>query len=125
MSHAFEVIKLFGDSFLVKGTDTFGNEGNAKLHSPSWAAVLRARRQEQAQEAFDAGVREFFQPLLNLAQEQEKEDLTTVTIFEDSPGVRGMSIKLDDDGVVLNLLDQERGELLVWIDDHTLGAVEE
>jgi len=124
-SYSFEVTKLIGDNFLVRGTDINGATGHAKLQSHSWAAVLRGRRQATAQEAFDAGVKEFFQPLLALSEEQEKADLTTVTIVEDSPGIRGQSIKLDDDGVILRLLDEERGDLLVWVDDHTLGAIEE
>jgi hypothetical protein len=125
MSHAFAVTKLIGDNFLVKGTDDAGTTGTAQLHSPSWAAVLRARRQAVEQEAFDIGVRAFFQPLISLTEEQEPKDLSTVTIVEDSPGIKGQSIKLDTDGVLLRLLDEERGDLLVWIDEHTLGAVEE
>jgi hypothetical protein len=127
-SFDFTVTKLIGSNFLVKGQDVNGNEGQVKLTSESWAAVLHARRSIEAQDMFDAAVREFFQPLTNAADKARGKDVKdwgTVTIFEDSPGIKGQGIELDDDGVLLRILDEERGDLLVWIDEHTLGAIEE
>jgi hypothetical protein len=126
-SFSFEITKLIGDNFLVKGTDTFGNEGQTLLTSPRWAAVLRGQRQAKAQEAFDNGVKEFFQPFITLIEEHEDKstDWSTITVVAPTIGIPGQKVDLDDAGVLLNILSQERGDLLIWVDAHTLSAIEE
>jgi hypothetical protein len=126
-SYSFEITRFKGAVFAVKGTDIEGNTGKAVLYSPTWAAVLEARKQAQAQETFDLAVREFFAPVTAAADAAAKQglDFRTVTVVEESPGVVRQAITLDREGEILNILDQERGDLLLWLDEHTLGAIEE
>ena len=124
---SFDITRFKGGVFSVKGTDIEGNEGKAVLYSPTWAAVLEARKQAQAQETFDLAVREFFAPITDAVDAANKQgkDFSSVTIVEEEPGVVRQAIALDREGEILNILDQERGDLVLWLDDHTLGAIEE
>lgn len=126
-SYSFEITRFKGAVFAVRGTDIEGNTGKAVLYSPTWAAVLEARKQTLAQETFDLAVREFFAPITDAVDAAAKQgkDFSSVTIVEEEPGVVRQAIALEREGEILNILDQERGDLVLWLDDHTLGAIEE
>jgi len=117
---SFTVTPLLGANFLVSGTDQAGTHGQTVLHSPAWAAVLLARKQQELDVKFDEKVREFFAPITEMIEEFEQDEkdtfeLTHVVLSEGADAKPAEVIHLDPSGIVLNLIDRGRYDELVWV----------
>jgi hypothetical protein len=123
----FTVTRLFGDEFLVEGTDTNGVQSKVKLQSTPWAAVLEYRNVVAAQGEFDKEIDAFYGPLIEAKNRLFPADdkFSHVVLKEGVQGEESEGVDLDRAGVLLNLIDQGREDLLIWTGEHELGAVKE
>ena len=119
----FEVTPLQDGRTLVEGTDVKGNQGSTVLWSPSWAAVVQARKQQAAVVEFDTAVSAFFAPLTNIVDklndDNTEDDFSVVTFGDDVEGQQSEPIHLDKDGLVLRILAEGDSDLLRWVGQGT------
>lgn len=120
----FTVTPLEFDRYKVVGTDDDGNYGETMLVSHSWAAVEHMRKHEIADGIFDEAVREHFAPLVDAANKAKDilaspiDEFRRVGFVVPVEGVDAEDIDLtDEEGIILNILDKGRGDLLLWIKD--------
>lgn len=123
----FTTTKLVGSRVLVKGTDVFGVEGQTILDSTQWDEVNAHREFDQAADAFDAAVTEFFAPILEAAEKMNRKveatpDPVSYVVLHEAveavPGQPGQLVKLNHDSIVLRLIEQNAATArLVWVGD--------
>jgi len=124
---SFTIIKLAGDRALVKGRDAAGTYGQQILDAAEWNDFNAHTKHNDAHEAFDAAVEEFFAPL-NAAVDALKETakpkhdpLFFVTVQEKSEAVAGTDevlVRLSHDSAVLRLIEQDADtQRLLWVND--------
>lgn len=125
----FTVTPLMNEEFLVEGTDSRGTDNSMVLHSPAWAAVVYARGLVEATGVFNTAVREMFKTVTDAADKAKAnlaslkgEDYNTVTMTEGADAVLGETIALDPDGVLLNILDQGKSDILRWVGDRLVAT---
>lgn len=119
---AFTVTKLVNAGYLVEGTDTTGKDGSVVLESPTWDYITTVKAHAEAGEAFDEATKAFFAPIVEAAElakaiAHPHQDVSTYTITEQVEGVRGESLELDSNGILLNLIDQGKEDQLRWVND--------
>jgi hypothetical protein len=130
---SFTTIKLAGDRTLVKGRDAAGTYGQQILDAAEWNEFSARNKHDEAHEAFDAAVEDFFAPL-NAAVDALKETakpkldpLFFVTVQEGSAPVEGTNevlVHLGHDSAVLRLIEQDPAtDRLLWVND-TLEILE-
>ena len=124
---SFTITNLAGDRALVKGRDAAGNHGQQILDAAEWNEFKARNEHNDAHEAFDAAVEEFFAPL-NAAVDALKETgkpkldpLFFVTVQEGSAPVEGTQevlVHLSHDSAVLRLVEQDPDtDRLLWVND--------
>lgn len=124
------VTPLITGGYLVKGTDGEGNKGSTILNSERWDMVLHLRNHKVAEETFDQAVEEFFAPLTAAVDEAKAllagptSDYGTVTIGENVEGSHAKDIELDEDGILLRILHEGNQNVLFWVGDDKLVAVQ-
>jgi hypothetical protein len=110
---------------MVVGTDTFGTTGKCVLDSTEWDEVKSGAEYDQAIEAFDAAVADFFAPILEAAEattaviEKPQDPSSYVVLSEAVEGVEGKPaqlIHLNTDSIVLRLIESGDEDRLVWVD---------
>jgi len=127
----FTTIPLISGGYLVKGTDAEGTKGTTILTSDRWDAVVHLRTHKVATEEFDQVVKEFFAPLTEAADKAKAHiagptnEYGTVTVGEEVEGSRAQSIELDNDGILLRLLHEGKDDLLLWVGDDKLVAIQD
>jgi hypothetical protein len=123
-------IPLISGGYLVKGTDTEGVKGSTILTSDSWDRVVHVRQHRQADETFDAAVEEFFAPIVAAAEQASAalagptQDWGTVVFDEGVQGEEAQAIQLDGDGILLRILHEGNQNLLRWVGDDKLVAIQ-
>jgi hypothetical protein len=125
---SFTIVKLAGDRALVKGRDTTGSYGQQILDASQWAEITAHTKHNDAHEAFDAAVEEFFAPLnaavdaLKATAKPKQDPLFFVTVQEKSEGVEAQDevlVKLSHDSAVLRLIGQDPDTArLLWVNDN-------
>lgn len=124
------VTPLITGGYLVKGTDGEGNKGSTILTSERWDLVLHLRNHEVAEAEFDKAVEEFFAPLTDAADKAKAllagptSDYSTVSVGENVEGSHARNIELDEDGILLRILHEGNQNLLFWVGDDKLVAVQ-
>lgn len=124
------VTPLISGGYLVKGTDTEGNKGSTILTSDRWDYVLHLRNHEVAEAEFDKAVEEFFQPLTDAADNARAllagptNDYGVVTVGEEVEGKQARNIELDEDGILLRILHEGNQNMLLWVGDDKLVAIQ-
>jgi hypothetical protein len=124
------VTPLITGGYLVKGKDSEGNKGSTILSSERWDLVLHLRNHKVAEEEFDKTVEEFFAPLTEAADKAKAliagpvADYGTVTIGENVEGSHARTVDLDEDGILLQILHEGNQNLLFWVGDDKLVAVQ-
>ena len=124
---SFTITNLAGDRALVKGRDASGNHGQQILDAAEWNEFNARNKHDEAHEAFDAAVEEFFAPL-NQAVDALKETakpkldpLFFVTVQEGTAAVEGtheVLVHLSHDSAVLRLITQDPDtDRLLWVND--------
>ena len=124
---SFTITNLAGDRALVKGRDAAGNHGQQILDAAEWNEFKARNEHNDAHEAFDAAVEEFFAPL-NAAVDALKETgkpkldpLFFVTVQEGSAGVEAQHevlVHLSHDSAVLRLIGENPDtDRLLWVND--------
>ena len=123
---SFTLTRLVGSRVMVKGSDTFGASGQCVLDSTQWDEVQGNTAYDQAIEAFDAAVSEFFAPLLEAAEattaaviEKPQDPSSYVVLSEEVEGVAGKPaqlVHLCHDAIVLRLIESGDEDRLVWVD---------
>lgn len=122
--------RLLNGGYLVTGQDSAGNEGKTILHSERWDMVQHLRAHEVAEKEFDEAVEEFFQPLTDAADRARATiagpamDLATVTFGENVEGSKAREVELDEDGILLRILTEGNQNLLLWVGDDKLVAIQ-
>jgi hypothetical protein len=118
---------LVGGGVLVEGKDITGRKGRTVLWSGAWDAVQAVRAHAEANEVFDAHVREFFEPIMKAAEAAKAIAHPNSTaeeqyvITEKVEGVEGEVIILDPQGVILRLLDEGKHDRLRWVGDELVA----
>lgn len=116
--------RLVGNRVMVSGSDVLGTSGQAILDSSQWDEIKADLKFDQATEAFEAAVEEFFKPLTDAAdQAQRSVDVPDdpagyVVLSEGQPGQRAVPrhiVKLNRDSIVLRLIEQGDTSRLVWV----------
>jgi hypothetical protein len=125
---SFEMKKLVGCRVLVTGTDVAGQSGSTVLNSSQWDEFKADKKYDQAAEAFDTAVEEFFAPLVEAADKAKaalvavpEDPMSYVVLSEKVDGVEGSErtlIYLEKDSIVLRLLEQGDTDRLVWVGDN-------
>lgn len=123
---SFEVKRLVNHRAIVSGTDTFGVTGSAALDTTQWDEIQANVKFDQATEAFDEVVEEFFAPMLAAADNvkaalvpRPEDPASYVVLSEEVEGVEAkprVLVRLDDDTIVLRLIDSGETDRLVWVD---------
>lgn len=125
-----KAIPLISGGYLVKGQDSEGNKGSTILTSERWDMVQHLRNHEVATAEFDAAVEEFFAPLSDAADKAKAllagpvGEYNTVTIGENVEGSAAKEIELDEDGILLRILFEGNQNLLLWVGDDKLVAIQ-
>lgn len=124
----FSIHTLVGERVLVKGTDQFGVTGQTVLDSSQWAQVNSHKEYDQATEAFEQAVEEFFAPILDAAAQldqakakPEPDSIGYVVLSEPEegrPAKPGHLVKLTHDSIVLRLLEGGQHDRLAWVGDN-------
>jgi hypothetical protein len=130
----FTTTRLVGNRVLVGGSDVFGNKGQAILDSTQWDEVNADKAYDQAAEAFDAAVEEFFAPLVQASEtlaktlERPADPASYVVLREAVEGQAPQPeqlVKLTHDSIVLRLIEQNRGTgRVIWVGDDQLEILE-
>ena len=121
---------LLSGGYLVKGTDSAGNKGSTILTSERWDMVKHLRAHAVAEEVFDAAVEEFFAPLTAAVDEasallaKPTNQWGSVTLGEQVEGHEAQVIELDEDGIILRILEEGNQNLLLWVGDDKLVAIQ-
>jgi hypothetical protein len=122
---SFDTTRLVGSRVMVVGTDTFGTKGQTVLDSTQWDEVKSNTAYDQAIEAFDAAVADFFAPILEAAEatavaiEKPQDPSSYVVLSEAVEGVEGKPaqlVHLNNDSIVLRLIESGDEDRLVWVD---------
>lgn len=130
----FTVTNLMNHRAVVQGTDVFGNNGQTIVSTQQWDEIKAARDFEQAHEAFDIEVQEFFKPLTDAAERAAQatagkaEDAIGYLVLEEGsdgevarPERRA---RLSKDSIVLRLIEQGDTDRLMWVGDNQLEVLE-
>jgi hypothetical protein len=124
----FTVTPLVSGGYLVEGTDSKGVDGTVVLKSERWDYVQHLRAHEIADADFTAVVEKFFAPLTKAADKAAAlvagptNKFGSITIGEEVEGVSATTVELDEQGILLNILDQGKTKRLRWVSG-TLVAV--
>lgn len=122
---SFSLTRLVGSRVMVKGSDSFGTQGQCVLDSTQWDEVQSNTAYDQAIEAFDAAVADFFAPIIEAAEatavaiERPQDPSSYVVLSEAVEGVEGKPaqlIHLTNDSIVLRLIESGDDDRLVWVD---------
>jgi hypothetical protein len=106
---------------MVEGTDVNGVQSVTKLVSPAWDKYLEVAAHEQASAVFDEAVSAFVQPLIEAAEEaaalaaKPGQGWDQIVLSEAEPGRPGLSLDLDEDGVLLYVIHSEEYDILRWV----------
>jgi len=125
-----KVTPLINGGYLVTGQDSAGAEGKTILRSERWDLVVHLRNHKVAEEEFDEVVKEFFAPLTEAADKAKAiiagptSDYGSVSIGENVEGSEAKVIELDEDGILLRLLSEGNQNLLLWVGDDKLVAIQ-
>ncbi len=122
----FATTRLVGSRVMVKGTDVFGTEGQTVVDSTQWDEVNATTEYDQATEAFEAAVLEFFAPITEAAEElnskmKRPDDPASYVVLKEA--VEGVAaepaqlVRLTKDSVILRLIEQGDTDRLVWVGD--------
>jgi hypothetical protein len=120
----FSITRLVGDRAVVKGTDVFGVEGQTTVFTTQWDEINANTAYDQATEAFEAAVEEFFAPLTKAAEAMHQsvsrpsDSVGYVVLREAQDAVPAQAehiVKLTKDSVVLRLVEQGDFDRLVWV----------
>jgi len=123
---SFDTTRLVGSRVMVVGTDTFGTKGQTVLDSTQWDEVKGNTAYDQALEAFDAAVADFFAPIIEAADaataatiSKPQDPSSYVVLSEAVEGVAGKPaqlVHLNNDSIVLRLIESGDEDRLVWVD---------
>lgn len=120
----FTITRLVGARAMIKGTDVFDVEGQIIVDTTQWDEVNANTAYDQATEAFESAVEEFFAPLTKAAEamhqqlERPKDSVGYVVLSEAVEGVAAKPahiVKLGHDSVVLRLVEAGDFDRLVWV----------
>lgn len=120
----FTTINLTGNRVLVRGTDVHGASGEATLDAGQWNELNARTDVDRAQQAFDAAVNEFFDPLVKAAEaakrsaERPDDSVSYVVIDEGSEGQPSRPkhiVHLTRDSIVLRLIEEGNTDRLIWV----------
>lgn len=123
----FTINRLVGGRAVVSGTDKFGTTNQVVVDTTQWDEINASTAFDQATEAFEAAVEDFFKPLTEAAEKINKQlnkpndPLSYVVLHEGSEGVPAQAeqlIKLNKDSIVLRLVGAGNTDRLVWVGDN-------
>lgn len=131
----FTITRLANAQAMVSGTDSTGATGRVVLSTARYDEVRRELAILGAQEDFDSKVEDFFSELVEAADELKKiatavpvEDPASFVVIrealEGEAGDRGLTLRFDSDGTVLNLIESGDTDRLVWLNSETLLVTE-
>ncbi len=123
MTSTFNTTALVDGNVLVKGTDVFGETGTTMVDGSQWEAIKADAAFNQATDAFDEAVAEFFKPLTEAAEKLhrptvEPDPASYVVLqeaVEPTAGQPEQLIKLTRDSVILRLIESGDTNRLVWV----------
>ncbi len=129
----FTTINLSGERVLIKGQDAFGTEGQEVLDASQWLEIYSHQRFDDATDAFNQAVEEFFAPLLVAADAQlqakagpPQDPTAYVVLSEGVEAVEGQPahvVRLTRDSQILRLMEDGDTDRLIWVND-TLEILE-
>lgn len=121
---SFNTINLTGNRVLVRGTDITGASGECTLDASQWNELSVRDEVSRAQEAFDAAVEEFFEPIIKAADKaksaiERPDDPTSYVVLDEGqegqPHRARHLVRLTRDSVVLRLIDEGNTDRLIWV----------
>jgi len=131
----FTVQYMLGDQALVSGTDKAGNTGRTIVSTVEWTEIKGDVAFRNAVEDSDAKIREFLQPILDAVeaveaavQPKQQNPLSYVVRTEAVEGVAEVEeelIPLSLDSIILRVIEEDRTDLLLWVDVSTLSVLDE
>lgn len=124
---SFTLTNLAGNRALVKGTDHLGVSGQQILDAEEWNEFNARNAHDDAHDAFDAAVEEFFAPLqgaidaLKTTGKPKLDPLFFVTVQEGSAAVEATAeviVHLHQHSAILRLIEQDSNtDRLIWVND--------
>ena len=124
---SFTITNFAGNRALVKGTDNLGVSGQQILDAEEWNEFNARNRHDDAHDAFDAAVEEFFAPLqgaidaLKTTGKPKLDPLFFVTVQEGSAAVEATAevvVHLHQHSAILRLIEQDPNtDRLLWVND--------
>lgn len=131
----FTITRLVDDRAIITGTDVFGVSGRTTVFTGQWDEINGDSAYDQATEAFDSAVEEFFAPLTEAAEkfnkslEQAEPDSIGYVVQREAVEGRAAQpaqiVKLSHDSIVLRLIEQGDSDRLVWVGDDQLEVLAE
>lgn len=116
----FTKTRLVGPSWIVDGTDKFNRSNRIKITSEAWAAVEEARQLAEASANYSAELNKIVGPLVAAAEglrANNQYDQTHITLVESVDAVEGVTVPLDEGGVLLAAVDRGDFDRLIWLGD--------
>lgn len=123
---SFTTLNLSNERVLVKGTDSFGTEGQTVLSATEWFEIKRHQGYTVAAQTFDNEVEAFFAPLLEAAEKAEAarampapDPVSFIVLHEGTEGVEAKAdtvVYLGRDSIVLRLIESGDTDRLIWVD---------
>ena len=124
MTATFSTTQLVDNRVVVQGTDQFGSQGRTIVDGTQWAEVTGNNDYDQAVEAFESAVEQFFAPLmeatvkLEQSLERPTDSLGYVVLQEKVEATAGQEqvlVHLTKDSQILRLIDQGDFARLMWV----------
>lgn len=126
----FTTTALMGGGTLVEGTDETGKTGRTLLQSDKFDMYLHVIKHKEAEAIFSGAVETVLAPIMAAAEEVEalmaspSQDFSRVVISDGTEFEPAEFADFDTDGTILNILRLGRFDLLRWIGDDLLVAIQ-
>lgn len=121
----FTTVKLTNHRVIVRGTDSFGAQGETVLDSEQWDRINKRTDHDAAVEAFNEAVTTFFAPLTDAIEAAEAatqgegpDPVSYVVLNEGTVATSGEErqvVNLTRDSIVLRLIEEGQSDRLVWV----------
>lgn len=122
----FSISRLVGNRAVISGTDKHGVNNQLVVDTTQWDEVNANTAFDQAKEAFESAVGDFFAPLTAAAEQMQKtlkrpaDPVGFVVLregVEATPGQAEQIITLSHDSVLIRLVEQGNHDRLMWVGD--------
>ena len=123
----FTINRLVGNRAVIAGNDKFGTVNSIVVDTTQWDDINKTTQFDQAQEAFEAAVEEFYAPILEAAEKAKQaikrptDSIGYVVLHEGVEATAGQAehlIHLNHDSILMRVVESGNTDRLMWVGDN-------